>query len=400
MKLSTDRILTTHVGSLPRPQGLLDLLQAKFEGRNLETGRFETLSAEAVRDVVSQQVELGIDVVSDGEMSKISYAHYVKHRLNGVSERGDAGGNVSGAAPNRDMVEHPDFGERARTAPWRGLGNTGKEFNTGESLPACTGPVSYGDSGPLELDLRNMRAAVEESQPVEAFLNAASPGVLTKFVPDTFYGNEDRYVADLADAMKVEYEAVHRAGFLLQIDCPDLASARHNQYQDLDDKEFLKIAERNVEALNHATSNIPPDWMRMHICWGNYEGPHTHDVPLATIFDTCMRARPQALLFEGANPRHEHEWEDLENAHIPEDKVLIPGVIDSTTNFVEHPRLIAQRICRYASVIGRERVLAGTDCGFSTLAGPVPRVAPSVTWAKFRALAEGAAIASKRLWSG
>ena len=400
MKLSTDRILTTHVGSLPRPQGLLDVLQAQLDGADFDEDRFEALSAEAVGDVVSRQVEAGIDVVSDGEMSKISYAHYVRHRLNGVTARGEAHRDIPGTAPNRDMVEHADFGERVKTAPWRGLGSTGKQFNTGESLPACTGPVSYGDRGPLELDLRNMLAAVESSHPHEAFLNAASPGVLTKFVPDAFYGDEDRYVADLADAMKVEYEAIHQAGFLLQIDCPDLASARHNQYQDLSDAAFLKIAERNVEALNHATSNIPPGAMRMHICWGNYEGPHTHDVPLATIFDTCMKARPQALLFEGANPRHEHEWEDLESARIPDDKVLIPGVIDSTTNFVEHPRLVAQRICRYAGIVGRERVLAGSDCGFSTLAGPVPRIAPSVTWSKFQALAEGAAIATDRLWGG
>lgn len=399
MKLSTDRILTTHVGSLPRPQGLLELLQAQLDGTDFDEERFDALSAESVRDAVSQQVESGIDVVSDGEMSKISYAHYVKHRLTGIGVRGTARGDVPGTAPNRDMVEHPDFGQRVKTAPWRGLGNTGKQFNTGESLPVCTGPVSYGDRHPLELDLRNMRAAVEEIPPVEAFINAASPGVLTKFVPDAFYGDEDRYVADLADAMKVEYEAIHDAGFLLQIDCPDLASARHNQYQDLTDEEFLKIADRNVEALNHATANIPPDRMRMHICWGNYEGPHTHDVPLATIFDVCMRARPQALLFEGANPRHEHEWEDLEQAHIPDDKVLIPGVIDSTTNFVEHPKLVAQRLCRYAGIVGRERVLAGTDCGFSTMAGPVPRIAPSVTWSKFQVLAEGAAIASDRLWS-
>ena len=399
MKLSTDRILTTHVGSLPRPEPLLELLQAQLDGASFEEKQFAARSAEAVRDAVARQVAAGIDVVSDGEMSKISYAHYVRHRLNGVTERGDAHDSIPGTAPNRDLVEHPDFGELAKTAPWRGVGRPGKQFNTGRSLPACTGPVSYGDREPLHLDLENMQAAVEDSPPIEAFINAASPGVLTKFVPDAFYGDEDRYVADLSDAMKVEYETIHQAGFLLQIDCPDLASARHNQYQDLTDKEFLRIAERNVEALNHATSNIPPESMRMHICWGNYEGPHTHDVPLATIFDTCMKARPQALLFEGANPRHEHEWEDLEQADIPADKVLIPGVIDSTTNFVEHPRLIAQRICRYASVVGRERVLAGSDCGFSTLAGAVTRIAPSVTWAKFEALAEGAAIASDRLWS-
>lgn len=399
MKSSTDRILTTHVGSLPRPAELVEVLNRQLEGQDIEPARLAALSAQAVGDIVARQVDAGIDVVSDGEMAKISYAHYVKHRLNGVGSRGEARGDIPGAAPNRDMTDHPDFEERQRALPWRTIGRTGAQFNTGEALPVCTGPVSYGDRRPLENDLDNFGAAVAASQPVEAFMNAASPGVLTKFVPDAFYGDEEKYVADLADAMKEEYEAIHGAGFLLQIDCPDLASARHNQYQTLSDAAFLRIAERNVEALNHATANIPPEAMRMHICWGNYEGPHTHDVALATVFEVCMKARPQALLFEGANPRHAHEWEDLRQASIPDDKILIPGVIDSTTNFVEHPRLIAQRICRYAEIVGRERVLAATDCGFSTMAGSVLQVAPSVVWAKFAAMAEGAAIATDRLWS-
>jgi 5-methyltetrahydropteroyltriglutamate--homocysteine methyltransferase len=399
MKASSERILTTHVGSLPRPAELLEALNRQLENQDIEPGRFATLSAQAVGDIVARQVATGVDVVSDGEMAKISYAHYVKHRLNGVASRGEARGEVPGAAPNRDMTDHPDFEERQRSLPWRAIGKKGGQFNTGEALPVCTGPVSYGDRGPLELDLANFGAAVGASQPIEAFMNAASPGVLTKFVPDTFYGDEDKYVADLADAMKEEYEAIHQAGFLLQIDCPDLASARHNQYQELSDAAFLRIAERNVDALNHATANIPPESMRMHICWGNYEGPHTHDVALRTVFEVCMKARPQALLFEGANPRHAHEWEDLRAANIPDDKILIPGVIDSTTNFVEHPRLIAQRICRYAEIVGRERVLAGSDCGFSTMAGSVLQVAPSIVWAKLAALVEGAAIATDRLWS-
>ena len=229
-------------------------------------------------------------------------------------------------------------------------------------------------------------------------MNSASPGVLTKFVPDRYYRNEDAYVAALADALKAEYEAIHKAGFILQIDAPDLGSARHNQYQHLSDAEFLKIAERNIEAVNHATANIPPDRMRLHICWGNYEGPHTHDIPLATVFDVAVKARPQGLLFEGANPRHAHEWEELATKKIPDDKILIPGCIDSTTNFVEHPRLIAQRIANYADLVGRERVIAGADCGFATFAFVDNAVAPSVVWAKLAALAKGARIASARLW--
>ncbi|TMJ60959.1 MAG: hypothetical protein E6G81_05225 [Alphaproteobacteria bacterium] len=265
-------------------------------------------------------------------------------------------------------------------------------------MPCCIGPVAYRDRHPLDADLKNLTAACAAAHAGEAFMNAASPGVLTKFVPDTYYKNEDAYVEALADALQQEYEAIAGAGFVLQIDAPDLGSARHNQYQQLSDEEFLRIAERNIAAVNHATRTIPPEAMRLHICWGNYEGPHTHDIPLAKVFDTCMRARPQALLFEAANPRHAHEWEDLKSAKIPDDKVLMPGCIDSTTNFVEHPRLIAQRIGYYADIVGRERVIAGTDCGFATFAAQQNPVVPSVVWAKLKALAEGAAIATDRLW--
>ena len=398
MKHSDDRILTTHVGSLPRPEPLLQALQSQLDDENFDQASLDRLSAEAVGQIVAMQVDAGVDVVSDGEMGKISYAHYVKHRLNGVGDRGEEAGAAPGTAVNRDFLDHPDFHELQKNAPWRSIGAKGRQFNTGIALPACIGPVSYGDRTLVERDIDQFQAAVANSNPAEAFINAASPGVLTKFVPDMHYGDEDRYVSDLADAMSEEYEAIHAAGLLLQIDCPDLCSARHNQYQDLSEAEFLKIAERNVEALNHATRNIPPEDMRMHICWGNYEGPHTHDLPLSVILPVCIKARPQALLFEGANPRHEHEWEDLENANLPDDMILIPGVIDTTTNFVEHPRLVEQRICRYANIVGRERVIAGTDCGFSTFAGPVLRIAPSITWAKIRALGEGAALATDRLW--
>jgi len=275
----------------------------------------------------------------------------------------------------------------------------GTSWFSREAVPCCTGPVTYSDRRPLETDLKNLAAACAAVKPVEAFMNAASPGVLTKFVPDRYYRDEDAYVDALASALKEEYEAIVKAGFILQIDAPDLGSARHNQYQHLSDEEFLRIAERNIAALNHATANIPPEAMRMHLCWGNYEGPHTHDIPLTKTFDICMRARPAGLSFEAANPRHAHEWEDLHGKKIPDDKILIPGVIDSTTNFVEHPRLIAQRICRYAEIVGRERVIAGADCGFATFAFVNNPVAPSVVWAKLAALAEGAKLATARLWN-
>ena len=393
MKTSTDRILTTHVGSLPRAPDLLAQIEAREVGRAVDEAAFVPRLAGAVRDVVRQQIAAGIDSVCDGEQSKISYTFYVRHRLSGIG----AGGGVDIAAPpqtaaHRDILDHPDFAERMRAA--RG----GTSWFAAAAVPYCTGPVTYENRRPLETDLENLAAAVAAEHPVEAFMNAASPGVLTKFVPDRYYPNEDSYVAALADALKEEYEAIHKAGFILQIDAPDLGSARHNQYQHLSDAEFLKIAERNIAAVNHATRNIPPEAMRLHICWGNYEGPHTHDIALATVFDVAMKARPQALLFEAANPRHAHEWEDLRGKKIPDDKILVPGCIDSTTNFVEHPKLVAQRIENYARLVGRERVIAGTDCGFATFAAQQSMVVPSIAWAKLAALAEGARIASDRLW--
>jgi 5-methyltetrahydropteroyltriglutamate--homocysteine methyltransferase len=390
---SQQRILTTHVGSLPRPPDLLAFLEARERCAEFDEQAFEARLADSVREVVAKQVAVGIDSVCDGEQSKISYTFYVRHRLSGI---GAAPGGALDKPPqtgaHRDIADHPDYAARLHAA--RG----GTSWFAAAAVPCCIGPVAYRDRHPLELDLKNLAASCAASRPAEAFMNAASPGVLTKFVPDRYYQDEDAYVEALANALKEEYEAIHQAGFILQIDAPDLGSARHNQYQHLSDAEFLRIAERNIAALNHATANIPPEAMRMHICWGNYEGPHTHDIPLATVFDVCMRARPSALLFEAANPRHAHEWEDLRTAKIPADKILMPGCIDSTTNFVEHPRLVAQRICRYADIVGRERVIAGTDCGFATFAGQQNAVAPSIVWAKLASLAEGARIASDRLW--
>ena len=391
MKLSTDRILTTHVGSLPRPEDLYDLLTEEDRGETRDPAALEAGVADAVRDVVAKQVETGIDIASDGEMGKIAYTFYVKHRLSGIQDGQPPGARLPDELINADLKDHPDYGER--------LAVSNKRWATQFARPWVTGPVEYQNRAPLERDIAHLKDAVAASKPVEAFMNAASPGVLSKFVPDAYYNDEDAYIEAMANAMKIEYEAIHEAGFLLQIDCPDLGSARHNQYQYLSDDEFLKIAERNVEAVNAATANIPPQAMRLHICWGNYEGPHTHDFPLATIFPVLMKSRPAAVLFEGANPRHEHEWEDIRDAKIPDHKVLIPGVVDSTTNFVEHPKLIAQRICRYAGIVGRERVIAGTDCGFGTFARKEPTVAASIVWSKFRAMAEGARIATGRLWN-
>jgi 5-methyltetrahydropteroyltriglutamate--homocysteine methyltransferase len=384
MKTSSERILTTHVGSLPRPPALLDLIQQKEAGRPVDEAAFEKGSAAAVNDIVAQQVASGIDIVSDGEMSKSSYTFYVRHRCSGIGNSAEAAAKGRQIMIGLDQLDHPDYA--ARSANFRGV-----------DFPGCIGPVSYVDRAPLERDLAHLADAVKAAKPVDTFMTAPSPGILTRFVIDTYYGNEDKYVAALADAMKTEYEAIHRAGFVLQLDCPDLGSARSNQYRDKTDAEFLRIAERNIEALNHATATIPPEAMRLHICWGNYEGPHTHDIPLTKIIGVVFKGRPQAFSFEGANPRHEHEWEELKSVRIPDDKILIPGVIDSTTNFVEHPLLVAQRLCHYGEIVGRERVIAGADCGFGTFASREPMVAPSIVWAKFKALAEGAKIATERL---
>jgi len=393
VQTSRERILTTHVGSLPRPPDLLALLEAREAGQGFDEAAFETRLTAAVKEVVARQVACGIDSVCDGEQSKISYTFYVRHRIAGV---GAAPGAEPGRPPvtgqHRDIADHPDYAERLRRS------RSGSQWFNAPVVPCCTGPIRYADRKPLETDLRNLAAACAEAKPGEAFMNAASPGVLTKFVPDRYYNDEDAYVEALAEALKEEYEAIAAAGFILQIDAPDLGSARHNQYQHLSDDEFLRIADRNIAALNHATANIPPERMRIHICWGNYEGPHTHDIPLAKVMPALMRARPQAVLFEAANPRHAHEWEDLREAKIPDDKIMVPGCLDSTTNFVEHPRLIAQRICNVADAVGRERVIAGADCGFATFAAQQNPVAPSIVWAKLAALAEGARIATQRLW--
>lgn len=396
MKRSTDRILSTHVGSLPRPTDLLAMLEARetageVDERALDEQALADRTARAISDIVAQQRACGVDIVNDGENSKTSYTLYVQDRLKGVGPVPPATERPK-TAQHADLMAHPDLVEMMTKRV------VGLSWFDRAQPPACIGPVSYGDVAPLKRDLANLKSACDAAGADEAFMNSASPGVLTKFVPDMHYGDEDAYVAALAEAVRVEYEAIVEAGFILQIDAPDFGSARHNQYQDLDDAGFLKIAERNVEAVNHATRNIDPERMRMHVCWGNYEGPHTHDIPLASLHPVIMKARPAGLLIEGANPAHAHEWEDLKRLGLPDDKVLLPGVIDTTTNFVENPRLVAQRIRQWADAVGRERVIASTDCGFATFAGPNNPVAPTVVWAKLKTLSAGARLASEQLW--
>jgi 5-methyltetrahydropteroyltriglutamate--homocysteine methyltransferase len=389
MQRSTERILTTHVGSLPRPAALRDALRARHFGQEYDEAAFARLSADAVNQAVSQQVAAGIDIVSDGEMSKAAYTSYVKHRMSGFSDAPPPGKTLPARTSNlADWNDHPDFmaSYMEKRAP------------ATVPPPCCTGPLSYTDRRPIEVDLANLKDAVQRAGARTAFMTAASPGVLVMFQPNLYYPDEDAYVTALADAMRTEYEAIHRAGFILQLDAPDLAVGRLMWPEAKIDADFLKIAERNLAALNHATANIPPEAMRLHICWGNYHGPHTHDFPVAKLFGVLAKARPQALSFEGANPRHDHEWEDWRNAKLPDDKILIPGVIDSTVNFVEHPRLVAQRIGRYADIVGRERVIAGVDCGFGTFALQDTTVFPSIVWSKLKALAEGARMASEKLW--
>ncbi len=385
MKTSKDRILTTHTGSLPRPKPLIDLILEREQGRGADAVAFEAEAAKAVDEVVAQQIAAGIDVVSDGEMSKPSYTTYIRHRVAGIEPDPRAAEKGRDIMIGRDLLAHPDFADRRRNF-------------ADIPFPGCVGPLRYQDRGALDRDLARLKAAASKANPVDVFMTAPSPGILTRFIINLHYPTEDAYVAALADVIKTEYRAIIEAGFVLQIDAPDLASARNNQYRHLSDDEFRKIAERNIEALNAATAGLPADRMRLHICWGNYEGPHTHDLPLTKIIDIAFRARPQAISIEAANPRHDHEWEDLKDVEIPDNKILIPGVIDSTTNFVEHPRLVAQRIGRYAALIDRERLIAGVDCGFGTSVRRDPMVAESIVWAKLRALSEGAAIASKRLW--
>jgi 5-methyltetrahydropteroyltriglutamate--homocysteine methyltransferase len=380
VKRSSDRFLTTHTGSLPRPPDLIKAMFAKEEGVPVDRAALAERIRTAVAEVVAKQAQAGVDVVNDGEMSKPSYATYIKDRLDGF-------GGESHPLTYADLVDFPALAQKVFGDPGRARRKT----------PACTGPISVRDADAARLDAENLATALQDAPVAEAFLSAASPGVIALFFRDDYYGNRVEYLFAIADAMRVEYEAVVAAGMVLQIDCPDLAMGRHIQFADRSIEEFRHEARLNVEALNHALANIDPERLRMHLCWGNYEGPHHCDVPLADIIDIVFEARPSAIALEGANPRHGHEWRVFEDVKLPEGKLLIPGVIESKANFIEHPELIAQRIGRYARLVGRENVIAGSDCGYGTWVGQAA-VDPDVVWAKFAALAQGAELASREFW--
>jgi 5-methyltetrahydropteroyltriglutamate--homocysteine methyltransferase len=380
MKRSVDRILTTHTGSLPRPADLVRMMFAREEGVPVDGPALAARIRTAVAEVVRKQTEAGITVVNDGELSKPSYATYVKDRLNGF-------GGTSHPLQYRDLVDFPEMAKRVFGDPGRSRRKT----------PACTGPISVRDPAAAQVDVDNLKAAVRSVDAQDVFMSAASPGVVSLFFRDDHYGSHEKYLFAIADAMRHEYETVARAGFILQLDCPDLAMGRHIQFADLSVEEFRKMARLHLAALDHAVANIAPEQLRLHLCWGNYEGPHHYDVPLAEILDLVFAARPQGVSFEAANPRHAHEWRVFERVKLPAGKLIIPGVLDSTTNFIEHPELVAERIGRYARLVGRENVIAGTDCGFGTWVGQAA-VDPDIVWAKLASLAEGARLASKELW--
>lgn len=380
MPTARDRILTTHVGSLPRSARVVERLKRKEDGQPYDRAEFDAAIREGVDEVVARQLDIGIDIVSDGETSKIGYATYIKDRLSGFD------GHYP-RPPHRDLAPHPDL----REALGRMLGQ--QSFKRA----ACVGPIALTDPAAVTKDVENLKRALAAHGGGRGFLNAASPGVISAFQSNRFYPSHEAYVDAIAAVMRHEYEAIVAAGFDLQLDCPDLAMARHTGFQELGEDEFLARAAYQVEALNRAVAGIPAEKMRMHICWGNYEGPHDHDIPLTKILGIVLRARPAMLVFEAANPRHRHEWTVWRDADLPEDKILVPGCISSTSNYVEHPELVAEQICQFADIVGRERVIAGTDCGFGSFVG-TSRVVPEVAWKKLAALVEGARIASTRLW--
>lgn len=376
----TDRILTTHVGSLPRTKEVSDFIFARENGEPYDQRKYDQAMTDAVRSVVARQVEVGVDVVSDGEQSKISYATYIKDRITGFD----------GDSPRRtpqDLEQFPTFMKRLAQS-----GGTPTYRR-----PRCVAEVKPKTLEPLYVDIRNMQAAMVATPPYGVFMNSASPGVIALFQPNDFYPSHQAYLEALAEAMRPEYEAIVAAGFHLQLDSPDLGLGRHMLFKTQPEEEYVRVAHQHIDALNHALRNIPADKVRMHVCWGNYEGPHHCDVPMKTVLPIALRANVKYLLFESCNPRHAHEWTTFRDAKIPDDRVLVPGVLDSVSNFIEHPELVAERIERFANIVGRERVMAGTDCGFSTFAG-FGNVDAEIVYAKLRALAEGAAIASDRLW--
>ena len=380
MERSTDRFLTTHTGSLPRPDDLIRMMYAKEEGVPVDAEALSRRVAAAVDEAVGKQAEAGVDIVNDGEMSKPSYATYIKDRLSGF-------GGTGNTFVYQDLAAFPSLAKRVFGDPGRSRRKT----------PACNAAIGVRDPAAAQVDVDHLKAALASRNARDAFLTAASPGVVSLFFRNEHYPTEEAYVFAIAEAMRPEYETIAKAGIVLQIDCPDLGMGRHIQYADLSLPEWRKKAQMHVEALNHAVANIAPEQLRMHLCWGNYEGPHHCDVPLADVIDLVFRARPTAIALEAANPRHAHEWKLFETVKLPEGKLLIPGVIESKSNFIEHPELIAQRIGRYAKLVGRENVIAGSDCGFGTWVGQAA-VDPDVVWAKMAAMAEGARLASREFW--
>ena len=376
--MSHGRFLTTHVGSLPRAQDLVELIFAKEEGAVVDETALAERIETAVQYVVDRQAEAGVDIINDGEQSKPSYATYIKDRLNGF-------GGAGNSYVFQDIEDFPSVKERI-------FADTGRKKR---NAPACDGPISVKDMVAVETDASTLNSALAKHDGRQAFMSAASPGVTALFFGNEYYDKHEDYVFAIAEGLRHEYEAIANAGIILQVDCPDLAMGRHTQFRELDLAGFRKAMELNIAALNHATANIAPERLRMHMCWGNYPGPHHHDVPFQDIIDLVWTARPHAIQFEAANPRHAHEYAIFESVKLPEGKVLIPGVVECQSGYIEHPELIAQRISRYADLVGRDNVMAGCDCGFSIHAGS-GGVDPEVVWAKMKAMAEGAAIASSK----
>jgi len=381
MKRSESRILTTHTGSLPRSPELQELLRPRLDPKAGEAEEFRTGVDEGVADVVAKQVEIGIDVINDGEQGRVQYATYVKDRLTGFD-----GEQLLRARPRIDMMDFPEFAAQSgvsssATIPW----------------PACTGPIAWKDKDAVQRDIQRLQAATSGVKSEEVFMTAASPGVIANFLVNEHYPSEEEYLYALADVMKGDYKAIIDSGLLLQIDCPDLAMTRVTQFSDLSQEQFIKIVEIHVEVLQYALAGLAPDRMRLHLCWGNTEGPHHYDVPLKEIINIVLKAPPLGISFEGANPRHAHEWKVWEDVKLPDGKVIIPGVLDTTTNFIEHPELIAERIVRYAGAVGKENMMVGSDCGFGTSAWG-RRVESRIAWAKLESMVEGARLASQELW--
>ena len=381
MKRSTTRILTTHTGSLPRSPELQEILRQREEQRDFDEEQYLASVRDAVGYIVARQQNAGIDVVNDGEQGRSQYATYVKERLTGFE-----GERMVRSRPRLDDSDFPEYAATQTSLSSRNM-----------PQPACAGPIAWKDWPAVERDIVNLRRAADGSSAEEVFMTAASPGVIANFLPNEYYPTEEEYLYALAEVMKDEYNAIAGAGLLLQIDCPDLAMTRVSQFSHLSVEEFKKIVELHVEVINYALADVDPERMRLHVCWGNTEGPHHHDVPLREIVDIVLQARPLGLSIEGANPRHGHEWKVWQDVRLPDGKVLIPGVLDTTSNFIEHPELIAQRILNYANLVGRENVMAGSDCGFGTSAWG-RKVETNIAWAKLASMADGARLASRELW--